>query len=167
MYNRRAITLLEIIIVLLVISLLAVAGASRIDFSNPPNLAAAGQRLLIDLGNARRLAMAEHRVYEVSFGRDYYIIRYVDDQTSALTHLPDPHTGRPEYRSDFSAGKFRGVLIEGVDFNGTSAIRFGSFGAPFDASGAVLENDGYVELRFKGRSFVINVAAQTGAALHE
>ncbi len=161
-------TLAELTIVILIVSIISIAVMTGTNPAGSAKLFGAGEKVAMDLINARRLALTEHRIYVVDFTGDSYTVGYLDESTGEITDVPCPYTGEEKYAVDFSAGgKFSGVVISSVNFSGASRVRFGSFGAPFDGAGNKLEDDGYIILEYKTAVTRISVVSGTGTIVHE
>lgn len=166
--GRRGVTLIELTILILLVSILSIVLITRTNPAMSARLAGAGGRLVTDLNHARRLAMAEYRVYEVRFAGNSYVVGYIDDDTGEFKDVPCPHAGIEPYGMDFSAeGRFAGVTISEANFGRTGSVRFGSFGKPSDANGNELTQAGKIILEHRGRSLGINVIQETGSIIRE
>lgn len=162
---RRGITLVELLVAIGLVSVLSIALVTRTNPVPSGRLAGAAEKLAADINNARRLAMAEHRVYSVDFSGNGYAVRFLDDETGEPVDVTCPHTGKGEYRVDFTEdGRLGGVEIASVDFGGSPGLRFGSFGKPYDASGAELSQEGSVTLTLGDSSMRVHVVPETGRA---
>ncbi len=161
-------TLTELAIVILIVSIISIAVMTRSNPAGSAKLFGAGERVAMDLINARRLALTEHRIYVVDFTGSSYSVGYLDESTGEVIDVPCPYTGEEKYAMDFSAdGKFSGVVISSVNFSGARQVRFGSFGAPFDGSGSKLSDDGHIILEYGTADTRISVISETGSIVHE
>ncbi len=164
----RGITLIELVILILIISIMGIVLATRINPVAPARLVSAGEKLIADLNHAGRLAMSEHRRYAVVFNGNSYTIGYLDTENGnengvQFIDVPCPHTGREWYGTDFSED---GINLS-ADFNQTQQLQIGSFGKPFDGNGNELIEDGQITLEYRGNTFRIKVVPETGSVIRE
>ena len=125
--DRRAFSLVELIIVLAIVALLGGIAVPR--FSNSiarHRAAAAAKRVAADLRMARHRAVHSSESTTVTFSGSGYVIsgaRHLDRSTEA-------------YKVDLSANPYDAQILA-VDFGGDSEITFDIYGAP-DSEGTIV-----------------------------
>ena len=156
-----AFTIIEMIMVILLISVLAVVIIPRTVKIHPFRLDGAAQKMLSDMKYAQRLAMARHQIYGVSFKPPQE--RYIVYQGSEAAPVDDPFRPGNDLIVDYDDEKqFRGVDLHSAGFGGGMEVRFDSFGVPLDGSDVPLGNAGSVVLRCGGKEVTIQVTPSTG-----
>ncbi|MGQ0627520.1 MAG: GspH/FimT family pseudopilin [Phycisphaerales bacterium] len=159
----RAFTLVEILVVMLLISVLAVAAAPTLG-SIPRQKAAAASRLLMrDLGYARERAMTDG-------ARTWVTVSVASDQYSVLQENPaapgragaatvtDPATRAP-FIQRLSVNATAGVDVTAAAFGPSSEVGFDRLGRPLLSTGALMTTTGTITLR---GGHVVSVAPGTG-----
>ncbi len=163
--NKNGFTVIELIMVILVISILAVVIITRSGSYYPIKLNGAGEKLLSDIRYAKRLAMTNHRTYGISFnvaGNSYIVY----DGTSA-TPVDDPHRPGKDLEIDYDEHTYYdGIEITSASFGGTNELKFDSFGVPYDGDDNELAADSTVILSCRGNDFTVTVTARTGKLSH-
>jgi len=176
--NKSGFTIIEIIMVIVLLSILAVVIVTRSGSYYPVKLNGAGEKLLSDIRYAKRLAMTNHRIYGILFdvpGNSYTVYDYGDPPPAPVEEpfpLPveDPYRpGDPQgLRVDYDDNKYyNGIEIISAVIGETNELKFSPFGVYYDGDNAELADDGRVELGYRGNDFVITVTPRTGKASHE
>lgn len=159
----RAFTLVELVVVMLLISILAVAAAPSLG-SIPRQKAAAASRVIMrDLAFARERAMADGT-------RTWFVVTPATEQYSILQENPtspgrvgarvitDPATRAP-FVQDLALDATSGVDITSAAFGTGAEVGFDRLGRPLITSGALLTTAGSITLR---GGHVISLAPQSG-----
>ena len=162
--NKNGFTVIEMIMVILVISILAVVIITRSSSYYPIKLNGAGEKMLSDIRYAKRLAMTNHRTYGVLFnvsGNSYVVY----DGTS-VTPVDDPHRPGNDLEIDYDGHTYyNGIEITSAGFVGDE-LKFDSFGVPYDGNDSELSANGTVILSCRGNDFTVTVTARTGKLSH-
>jgi prepilin-type N-terminal cleavage/methylation domain-containing protein len=148
--NCSAFSLIELIVVMAVIGILAVAAVIKFTGTESYNNRLAAQELRANLAYVRNLAMNRERTALVTFDKsaNNYAVWIDETGTGAFVTAKDPVTQK-DWVVDI-AGKFQGAALSDVDINGGTNLYFsGTNGAPFyalwmplTATGAVTLNSG-------------------------
>lgn len=149
--NSKAFTLVELIAVIAILGILAIAGGGAVLSSiNSLRARAAAARLSSDIRLMQRTAMASGLRTWVLFntGANNYSL-YLENPASpgkagrqAFTHPFSQDNGAIQ----FGSGPFVNVSLTNVNVNSTSEIEFDNFGMPFDGSGNALTSSGQITL---------------------
>ena len=125
--ERRAYTLVELLIVVVIMGIVAAVGIPLFGESLAKiNVEAAAERIRADLELARRHAINTSTSQAVEFDSDGY----------ALPGMEDPdHPGQPYYVN--LTGDQYGVTLDSVGFGGDAKIVFNRHGMP-DSTGSVV-----------------------------
>ena len=158
-------TVIELIMVILVISILAVVIITKTGSYYPIKLNGAGEKMLSDIRYAKRLAMTNHRTYGILFnaaGNSYTVY----DGTS-VTPVEDPHRPGNPLEIDYDENTYyNGIEITSAGFGGTNELKFDSFGVPYDGNDSELDANGTVMLNCRGNNFTVTVIPRTGKLSH-
>ena len=171
--RKSGFTIIEIIMVIVILSILAVVIVTRSGSYYPVKLNGAGEKLLSDIRYAKRLAMTNHGIYGISFdvaGNSYTVYEYerTPPPPPPATPVEDPH--RPGYSLvvDYDDNKYyNGIEIISAVFGETNELKFSPFGVPYDGDNAELAANGSVVINYRGNDFTITVIPRTGKASHE
>ena len=146
--QRRAFTLIELVIVVLIMGIMAAAGVPRfVDSLSCHRVEAAAKRVLADLKLARSQAKQGSVNQSVQFtpSTDSYSLPGLDDMD---------HPART-YAVKLSDGPFQATIVS-ADFGGDAEIIFDGYGVP-DSGGSVV-------LAVGGQQRTITVDATSGKA---
>ena len=160
-FSLMGFTVIELIMVILIISILAVVLIPKIGGIRPFKLDGAGQKLVSDMKYAQKLAMSRHQIHGILFepAQEKYTV-YRD---GADTPVEDPHRPGTSLIVDYDEeAHFEGVDLYSADFSGSSEVRFDCFGTPSDASDTPLTATGEVVLKCSGEQISIQVTPNTG-----
>ncbi len=142
---RRAFTLIEVLIVLVVVSTIALVAMPRYaDAAQRYRVKAAARSVYSDLSYARQLALAGNRSQVVQFD--------VAAQTYELVGVVHPDD--PGRAFVVTLGGDESARMSGADFNGASDVTFDSRGRPSDG--------GWVRVRSGAYAKRVFVDADTG-----
>lgn len=149
--SRRAFTLIELITVVAVLGIVAVAvGGPTLGYMDSVRARAASARTAADIRFAQRTAMASGlRTWVVfSTGAQSYQI-FIENSANPGKAGRVPLV-RPYDQSsasvDYGTGPFANVSLIGVDVHGGTEIEFDSWGKPYDTAGAPLAATGVISL---------------------
>jgi prepilin-type N-terminal cleavage/methylation domain-containing protein len=151
MRRRRGFSLIELVTVIVILSVMALAAAGpALSSMDSLRTRAAAARMAADIRYARRFALASGLKTWVVFdaAENSYQLHVEDrDNPGKAGRLP---LTRPLDQStdtvQFGTGPFANVSITGVSIGSGSEIEFSSFGEPFDGGGTSLSATGTVAL---------------------
>ena len=152
-------TLIEIIIVVVILSIAAMAAIPMMSSASSVQIRSAVNLIAADLEYAKSMAISRGQNYSVVFNKDNesYAI-YKDGESSPIQH--PVKKGFP-YVMNFSNDKRLGrVNITNVDFDGNSSVEFDCLGSPVG-----LNNKGTITLDVDGTTATITVEPVTGYIL--
>ena len=176
--RKSGFTIIEIIMVIVLLSILAFVVIARGGYY-PVKLNGAGEKLLSDIRYAKRLAMTNHRIYGILFDvseNSYTVYDYGEpplDPEEEPSAVEDPYRPGDPLTVDYQDedGYYNGIEIISAVFGETNELRFDSFGVPYgapdDDNDNKLEENGGVELGYRGNDFIITVIPRTGKVSHE
>ena len=149
--ERAAFTLIELVTVMVILGIVAVAVAGpTLSLLDSMRSSAAAARLTGDIRYTQRMALA-------SGLRTWVSIDATNEQYSLFVEDP-ANLGKADRLAavnpldlttnvvQFGSGPFANVAISSVDMNSTTEIEFDSFGKPYDANGVALTSVGTVIL---------------------
>ena len=140
---KNGFTLIELVIIISIVGVLAVAILVSGTAKGPLRLEAACQRLAVDLRHMQQMAMAEQVRFGISF--DTADESYFGYRVNTATKAKDPQTqGDLEVEFD-EMTEFNEIQIVSTNFS--NAIEFDSIGAPYDGNGILLSSEGIITLR--------------------
>ncbi len=149
--TRDAFTLLEVLVVVVILGIVALAVVPRISSATGINAQAAARLVVSDLMYAQNEAIAQQAARQVIFDASAETYRLTD---STGTNLPAVWLGG-EYIVNFTTdSRFDNVTIESVDFGGQPQVSFDDLGTP--------NSGGTVEVKSGTSRYRITVAAFTG-----
>ncbi len=156
--HRTGFTLIELVVVITIVGILAVAVLINGRAKGPVRLEAACQKLAMDLRYCQQMAMAEQVRFGISFdtGDESYFGYRINTGTKAK----NPQT-QGDLEVDFG-GTDEFKEIEIVSTNFSDAIEFDSTGKPYDGNGTALSNEGIVTLTDGSNSRTVRIEAVTG-----
>ncbi len=174
--GKSGFTIIEIIMVIVILSILAVVIVTRSGSYYPAKLNGAGEKLLSDIRYAKRLAMTNHRIYGILFdvpGNSYTVYDYGDPPPAPAEEpfpLPveDPYRPGNPLTVDYDEDRYyNGIGITSAVFGETNELKFNPFGVPYDGDNAELAANGSVVINYRGNDFAITVIPRTGKVSHE
>ena len=148
MNGKQGFTLIELVMMIAILGILALAFMPKTTANPRVRLEAACQKIALDLRYAQEMAMAQQVRFGVSFDtvNDAYFVYRVNIATKAK----DPQTMNNFDVSFVTLNEFKGMDIASTNFS--NKVEFDSKGGPYDGNGAVLSSQG-----------IITVQAQVGA----
>jgi len=162
--KTKSFTIIELVMVILIISIIAVALFMAVISTGPNSLDAATRRLVSDLKYARQLAISRQVPSGVSMnpaGNSYFV--YIeDDSTIPTTKDPalDPYT-RKDHSIDYDQDtEYKGVNL--LETNLGDDVSFDYMGVPRNSSGTNLSSQGSIKLLQGGQSRTITIEQNTG-----
>lgn len=155
--ERRAFSLLELLMVLAIIATVATMAAPRYAMSLAAYRAdATARRIVADLGMARAMARTEGRRVRVKFdnGAHFYF----------FNGEPDPHDPGEDYTVDLKKDPYRAELVL-ISFDGRKEMAFDAYGSAVKHdNGQPFELPGVITVTSGGVQKTINVDIPTGKA---
>jgi Tfp pilus assembly protein FimT len=160
---RKSFTLVELVIIIVITSILAVACFVAISSYQTQYLRAAAERIVNDLRDAKNQALSSTKwtgvIFQLPPANTYSV--YTTDGTSDTLIKSPQDPGR-----DFTvnvAGDYPGVSISGANFDGGNKVEFSPLGVPYpDKSGSALAGTGIVTLSKGSATLTVDVDPQTG-----
>ena len=159
-HKEKGFTVIELIMVILVISILAVVLIPKIGGIHSFKLDGAGRKLVSDMKYAQKLAMSRHQIHGILFEPAQE--KYTVYREGADAPIEDPHRPGTSLIVDYDDEHFAGVDLYSANFTGGNEVRFDCFGAPSDASDTPLTATGEVVLKYSGGEIKIEVTPNTG-----
>ena len=151
-------TLIELVIIVTILGILAVAVLMSGTAKGPVRLEAACQRLTLDLRYMQQMAMAEQVRFGISF--DTGDESYFGYRVSTATKATDPHTQNDLEVEFDQMSEFNEIVITSTNFS--DAVEFDSIGAPYDGNGVALSSEGIVTLSDSSDSKTVKIEPATG-----
>ncbi|PJC47001.1 MAG: hypothetical protein CO035_07975 [Candidatus Omnitrophica bacterium CG_4_9_14_0_2_um_filter_42_8] len=160
MKNLKGVTLIELIMMILILGILALAIMPKTTAEPRLRLEAACQRIALDLRYAQEMSLAQQVKFGASFdpAAEAYFVYRVSVETKAV----DPQT-RNDFDVSFTAlNEFKGMDIAGTNFS--NKIEFDSTGAPYDGSGIILSSQGVITIQAAGGAYsrTVRIEPKTG-----
>jgi len=161
MRRSKGFTLIELVMILVIVGILAVAVLPNVTATKGGiRLHAACQKVALDLRYIQQMAMTERVRFGISFdtGDESYFGYRVNTGTKAK----DPHTqGDLEVEFD-GMNEFNDIVI--VSDNFSDAVEFDSMGKPYDGNGDALASEGVVTLQTQDGAYskTVRIEPATG-----
>ena len=172
--RKSGFTIIEITMVIVLLSILAVVIITRSGSYYPAKLNGAGEKLLSDIRYAKRLAMTNHRIYGILFDvseNSYTVYDYGEpplDPEEEPSAVEDPYRPGNPLTVDYDEDRYyNGIEIISAVFGETNELKFNPFGVPYDGDNAELAANGSVVINYRGNDFTITVIPRTGKVSHE
>ncbi len=152
-------TLIEVLIVLVIISIAAMAAIPMMSSAGSIQIRSAASMVAADLAYAKGIAISRQQNYTVVFD--------VSNETYQIEDAAGDVIGHPvktgfDYVVDFSSdSRFSRVDISGANFDDTSSIEFDYLGSPYNGSGGAM-NSGVITLEAGEATMTVTVEAVTG-----
>ncbi len=140
---RKAFSLIELVMVIVVLGILAVAIITASTSKGSIRLHAACQRVASDLRYVQQMAIAQQVRFGISF--DPPDESYIGYRINTSNRISDPHT-RGDLEIEFDEmSQYNDIRILSTNFSGND-IEFDSLGAPYNGSGVALSSRGIITL---------------------
>ena len=162
--DRRAFTMIELILILTLMGALMVFAAVAIwGAVTTFKLDAATAKVISDIRYAQHLARTHNQWYGINFQVDpvnSYNVYYTDGSTDTDVENPaDPSTTLQIDVND----EYSGVTISGVSIGSGGKVEFNPIGTPYDdVTGSTLVATGTITLTHGGTSRTIQIYPNTG-----
>ena len=160
---RRAFTLIELIMVMLIMGIISVVGFIVINPYQGIKLDAAAKKVMVDLEFARNLSLSTAKWYGVSFEADpsnVYRVYQTDGVTDTV--MDDPSQPGKSFVVNLNS-YFGGVKIQSASLGGGSKVEFNPLGTPYaDKTGAAFSANGVVTLSFNSPTKTVQITPNTG-----
>jgi prepilin-type N-terminal cleavage/methylation domain-containing protein len=158
-YDKNGVTLIELVMVIVMISILAVLAIPRFESFYYIKLQGAAKRVISDIRYTQQMALARHEKYKIVFstGTDSYEVRRVSDNSYAT----DPFTRANLNVSLSSDAQFQGIDIAATNLT-SGTLQFNWQGVPLDVTDSALSADASVRLDYKGYSVTVYITPDTG-----
>jgi len=158
-YAKEGVTIIELVMVIVMISILAVLAIPRVDTFYAMKLEGTVKKVVSDIRYTQQLALARHENYKIIFnaGNDSYVVQRAADNSYAT----DPFTRTNMQINLSSDPQFGGVNIATTNL-ASGTLQFNWEGIPQDATGAALSEQGSVQLDYHGNSKTIYITPDTG-----
>ena len=145
-------TVIEIIIVVVILSIVALAAVPMLSSAGTMQIRAAANMIAADIEYAKSMAISGGQDYSVVFDQNADSYR-IEDQSNNI--IPHPVKKGFNYIVDFQNDSRLGrVDIVWANFNATAVVTFDSLGSP--------DNGGMVTMQANGTAVVIKVEPITG-----
>jgi prepilin-type N-terminal cleavage/methylation domain-containing protein len=158
--GRSGFTLIELIMVILIMSTLAVLTIPRFKSFYFIQFSGAVKKVVSDIRYVQQLAVSRHEAYRIVFdpAQETYEVRRVSDNSYAVNPF-----GRNNFLVNFSSdAQYRGVNIVSANFGNTSALRFDWQGVPQNDAGVNLSSEGNVRFSYQDNNMTVYVTPNTG-----
>jgi len=143
--NKKGYTLIELIMVIIIAGIISVVFVTRIFETSSLNQGIGTSIVKDHIRYASDYAMANGVTTVVSFdvpGNEYSLFQ---EDISGRTILTNPEDGE-NFIISLDDDRFNGLILTGIDVNGTVEIKFLSYGVPFDANDIKLPSQAFVEI---------------------
>lgn len=160
MKNQKGVTIIELIMMILILGILALAVMPKTTAEPRVRLEAACQKIALDLRYVQAMSLAQQVRFGISF--DPAAETYFAYRINAGTKARDPQT-RNDFDVSFAGiNEFKGMDIASTNFS--NKIEFDPTGAPYDGSGVILSGQGVITVQTAGGAYsrTVRIEARTG-----
>lgn len=160
MKNLKGVTLIELIMMILILGILALAIMPKTTAEPRVRLEAACQKIALDLRYVQSMSLAQQVRFGISF--DPATETYFAYRVNVGTKARDPQTRNDFDVSFVTLNEFKGIDIASTNFS--NKMEFDSTGAPYDGSGVILSSQGIVTIQTAGGVYsrTVRIEAKTG-----
>ena len=161
--RKNGFTIIELVIIIVIMGILAVAASITMAPSNSIRLDTAAKKVLTDLQYARSRAFTDAKWYGVSFQTaptNTYTVYQTDGVTD--TTIKDPSRLGSNFVVSVPA-MFGGVSITNASIGGGSQVEFSPLGVPYNnKTGTAITTAGTISLSYLGSTKTISITPNTG-----
>lgn len=153
--QRRAFTLVEVLIVVVIVSTLAVAALPAVSTTlNSMKASALAREIATDMRYAQTLALNTRVRHRVSFWTDDQAYAVERENSSSWGLCTHPVTKKPWQVKLGAESRYAGLTLKDSEFGSSDCLYYDKFGAP--------EAGGFVTFTLGGVIHTINVAPLSG-----
>ena len=156
----RGVTLIELTMVMVMISILLVLAVPRFQSFYFIKLNGAVKKVAADIRYVQQLSISRHESYKIVFDPVFnkYEVRRVSDNSLAVNPF-----SRNSFVVNFNSDpQYKGIDVASANFGGTAGVRFDWQGVPQNDSGVNLLSEGEVRFTYQGNAFSVFVGPNTG-----
>jgi len=162
--RRGAFTLVELLVVIIILGIATVIVVPMLANTDDLKLNSATRQMVAALLYAQTNAIATQQTHQIVFdtaANSYEVQKKNPDPDNTFTIIKHP-VEKTDYRIDFdTAPGLKNVVVNAVDFDSTSTVRFDRMGAPYNGNGNAL-TDGSVTIAVPDLSNTIIIEPVTG-----
>ena len=160
MKNQKGFTLIELIMIIVILGIVALASMPKTTAQPRTRLEAACQRIALDLRYVQAMSLAQQVRFGISFdtvNEAYFVYR-----VNVGTVAKDPQTRNNFNVSFVTLNEFKGIDIASTNFS--NKMEFDSTGAPYDGNGVILSSQGIITVQTTGGAYsrTVRIEAKTG-----
>lgn len=142
LHKKCGFTLIEIIIVVVILSIAAMAAIPMMSSASSVQIRSAANLIAADIEYAKSMAISRGQKYSVVFNKSANSYQIEDQDGNVIQH---PVKKGFSYVMNFSNDKRLGkVDISNVDFNGDSTVEFDCLGSPNNGGTITIESEGTI-----------------------
>lgn len=162
MENTKGFTLIELVMIMVIIGVLAIAVIPKTTATPIVKLEAVCQKIESDLRYIQEMALAQQVRFGISF--DPVNESYFAYRLNTSTKAQDPQTRNNLDISFNQLNEFRGIDIVSTNFS--NIVEFDSKGSPYDGNGAILSSQGIITVQTASGTYskTIRIEPSTGKA---
>jgi len=160
MKNQKGFTLIELVMIIVILGIVALASMPKTTAEPRVRLEAACQRIALDLRYVQAMSLAQQVRFGISF--DPAAETYFAYRVNVGTKARDPQT-RNDFDVSFTAlNEFKGIDIASTNFS--NKLEFDSAGAPYDGNEVILSSQGIITIQtaLGAYSRTVRIEAKTG-----
>lgn len=160
MKNQKGVTLIELVMIIVILGIVALASMPKTTAEPRVRLEAACQRIALDLRYVQAMSLAQQVRFGISF--DPATETYFAYRVNVATKARDPQTRNNFDVSFTELNEFKGMDIASTSFS--NKVEFDSTGAPYDGSGVILSSQGIITIQATGGAYsrTVSIEPKTG-----